>query len=286
VSVMKAQLGSVFRNVLPPMLPKLWRRVSRASDALSDHIKYSGAYHSWDAAVADSDGYDAPFILERVRSSMAKVRDGLAAYERDGLVFDRPEYSFPLLACLLRIASSASNRLRVLDFGGALGSTYFQSRPFFAGLAELRWNIVEQALFVECGQREFQAEHLRFFYSIDACLAEGPVDVVLISSVLPYLRHPHEQLATILGKRIAYLLLDRTPLVDSDGDRLTVQNVPACIYGEQVRYPAWLLGRRRLVAALARDYRLLVEFEALDPAIQLSPTSVAPFIGQLWQLKS
>lgn len=283
---MHSQFRSVLHDLVPPVCPKLWRRIRDPGQALSDRIHYFGDYPTWDAAVSASDGYDTPFILERVRSSTAKVRDGLAAYERDGLLFERPEYSFPLLACLLRIASSASNRLRVLDFGGALGSTYFQSRSFLTGLEDLRWNVVEQAHFIECGQREFQTDQLRFFSSLDACLAQGPVDVVLLSGVLQCLQDPHELLATILGKGIAYLLLDRTPLLDGDSDRLTVQHVPAYIYGKPVRYPAWFFGRTRLLAGLAQEYRLLVEFEALDSAVHLPPANVARFIGQLWQLRS
>jgi len=214
------------------------------------------------------------------------VRDGLAAYERDGVLFDQPEYSFPVLACLLRVASTAGNRLRVLDFGGALGSTFFQARSFFTGLAEVRWNIVEQAHFIECGQREFQTAELRFFPSVDACLAEGQVDVVLLSGVLQCLKDPHELLAGILDKGIAYLLLDRTPVFDGERDRLTVQHVPAYIYGKPVRYPAWFLERRRLAGALSQKYQLLVEFDALDPAFRLDPTTLAKHIGQLWQLTS
>jgi putative methyltransferase (TIGR04325 family) len=283
---MHALLRSALSNLLPPVVPKAWHRMRGWAGAGPETIGFTGHYASWEDASRDAEGYDAPFILERVRASTAQVRDGHAAYERDGVTFQTMDYPFPLLACLLRAASACGNRLRVLDFGGALGSTYFQCRDFLTGLIRLRWDIVEQRHFVECGLREFQTETLRFFPDVAACLAEGPVDVVLLSSVLPYLPRPHEELAALLTPRPRYVLLDRTPFLDADGDRLTLQHVPAYVYGKPVRYPAWFFGRKHLPAALSRAYRLLAAFDALDSPARLPPADIARYVGQFWELSS
>ena len=94
--------------------------------------------------VGEPTGYDGPAILAKTREAGLKVKRGEAAYERDSVLFDQVEHSFPLLAGLLRAALSQQGELVVLDFGGALGSTYLQCREFLTPLKRLVWCIVEQ----------------------------------------------------------------------------------------------------------------------------------------------
>ena len=242
---------------VPPILPAAVRRF-RAQSA--EAIRFTGDYQTWQAAQAASDGYDDAAILERVRSSTALARDGKVAFERDGVTFDEPDYNFPLLACLLRIASENGNRLRVLDFGGALGSTYFQCRSFFSGLTELRWTVVEQPHFVACGQREFADGRLLFAPEID----QREVDVVLLSSVMQYLPEPWTLLEKCRGTGAPWLLVDRTGLIESPRDVLSVQQVPAVIYGKATRYPAWLFSRLKWHANLAEHWNTVCELPGRD----------------------
>jgi putative methyltransferase (TIGR04325 family) len=86
---------------------------------------------------------------------MSRVRDGECAYERDGVVFEEVQLSFPVLAGLLRASAADAGRLAVIDFGGALGSSYYQCRKFLSLLPDLAWAVVEQENFVRCGREEF-----------------------------------------------------------------------------------------------------------------------------------
>ena len=52
------------------------------------------------------------------RETSREVRDEPGWFERDGVLFDEPQYSFPLLALLARIASQHGNTLHVVDIGG------------------------------------------------------------------------------------------------------------------------------------------------------------------------
>ena len=91
-------------------------------------LRFTGDYATWDDALQNSIGYDAPAILSRTRAAMLKVKRGEAVYERDSVVFDKVEHSFPVLAGLLRAALSTSGRLVVLDFfkpeGGLMTAFY------------------------------------------------------------------------------------------------------------------------------------------------------------------
>ena len=225
-------------------------------------VAYVGDYASFAAARADSTGYQEGIILERTRLALHKVLRGEAAYERDSVTFDKPEYSWPLLAILLRIAAENNGRLSVLDFGGSLGSTYFQSRHFLAGLPSLEWSIVELPGHVACGQREFANGTLQFYPTLDACLAARKPNVLLLSSVLPYLEAPWAFLDSAMQRDFPWIVLDRTAFTEAPRDRLTVEVVSPRIY--PASYPAWFFSRPKFLASLPPSWRIEAEFDALD----------------------
>lgn len=244
------------RGLLPPLLAQaIERRVRRGTH-------YAGDYGSWADARRDSTGYDAPLILERALAATRAVRDGEAAWERDTVRFAQPEYHWPVLSGLLRAAAAEGGRLNVLDFGGAFGSTWWQHRAWFAGLAEVRWSVVEQAAFVRAGQREFTAGPLRFYETLEACCAAEQPTTLVLSGVLPYLETPHAFLAEVARRNFRHVLIDRAGFTHDGRDLLTVQQVPPEIY--PASYPCWFLDRGRVAAAFARDYRLVAEWDNED----------------------
>lgn len=85
-----------------------------------------------------------------------------------------------MLASLSWIASQEGNRLNLINFGGSLGSSYFQNRKFLLHLKELKWNIVEQKKMVECGKKYFENEHLNFYYNLVDCTKEQNPDLILL----------------------------------------------------------------------------------------------------------
>jgi len=228
---------------------------------------YRGNYASWQEAQHDSAGYDAAVIFLKVRDALRQVRDGAAVYERDSVLFDKIEYSWPLLSALLWIASREGNHLDVIDFGGSLGSSYFQNRSFLNHLAFFRWNVVEQPGFVDCGREEFANNQLRFFNNISDCLLESPCNVVVFASVLPYVENPYALLDGVIAHGFRYIVIDRTPVIVGNVDRLTVQVVPPEIYSAS--YPAWFLGEERLLSHLSKNYELMAPFDSLVSMIEL-----------------
>lgn len=236
---------------------------------------YFGVFSSWAEAMAQCTGYDADAVLSKVAASARLVRDGVVAYERDSVTFAEPEYVWPLLSGLLLAATRARGRLSVLDFGGSLGSRYYQHRALLgeqAGLDELRWTVVEQPAFVDLGRREFQDEVLGFRDSLADCLEKDAPNLLLLSSVLPYLERPHDQLAELVDAAIPWILVDRTPFLDAPEDRLTVQRVPPSIY--EASYPAWFFVKDGFLDHFRRGYALLSEFEALDGRKTLHPDRI------------
>ena len=214
-----------------------------------------------------SKGYDSEEILKKVTASASLVKNGLAVYERDSMLFDHIEYSFPLLSGLLWIAGRNKGRLNVMDFGGSLGSSYFQNKLFLDTLPDVNWCIVEQKEVVKTGIEMFEDKRLHFYYSIDECLKSNDIHVVLLSSVLQYLEEPYKILDNILSHNPGYLIIDRTPFVKGS-DRITVQIVNPGIY--KGSYPCWFFNEQKFISFLTTKYEMVVEFNALDRANILS----------------
>ncbi len=242
------------KSWLPPALIRHLRPL------LKRGIYYSGSYLDWATAEGCSSGYDSTWILERVKQARLKVMAGEAKYERDSVLFEEVQHSFPLLAGLLRVAIEKGNRLSVLDLGGSLGSGYFQCREFLSVISSLKWGIVEQEHFVQCGRGQFETEQLKFFYAIAECVQQIKPNVVLLSSVLQYLQDPYVILDELLANEIPYVIIDHTPFSKSDGDRITVQHVPTAIY--DASYPCRIFGNRSLLRVVEGRYEVLAQFDS------------------------
>lgn len=251
-------MKNFLKNILPPILLKLIQKKTKYG--------FFGNYKSWQEAEADSIGYDNPAILEKVKNSLLKVKNGEAVYERDSVLFEKVEYSWPVLAGLLWIASQKGNSLNVLDFGGSLGSGYFQNLDFLKHLKDLKWNIVEQENFVNCGKEFFEDDKLKFFSSIEDCCAVNKVDVLLASSSLQYLKDPYSFIKMVTDFNFDHIIIDRTPFFEN-GERITIQKVPPRIYNAS--YPAWIINEQKFMKIIKKKYNLTADWKSLFGKIQL-----------------
>lgn len=230
------------------------------SSAQKSEYGFFGNYPTWEAAQKDSTGYDTEVILEKVKDALLKIKKGEAVYERDSVLFDKIQYSWPVLAGLLWIASKNGNKLNLIDFGGSLGSTYFQNRRFLQDMEQLSWNIVEQERFVECGKKYFADGRLNFYYDLESCLKEQRPSIILFSGVLQYLEKPYELLRKIVSLDFECIIFDRISFIEQRGDRLTVQKVPPMIY--EASYPSWFFNREEFLSMFKGRYELVAEFNA------------------------
>jgi len=250
---MKNNLKQVIKKVTPPIFLDIFRRrISKYG--------FFGNFQTWKDAVNASTGYNSDEIIRKVKESLLKVKSGEAVYERDSVLFDKIHYLWPLLTGLLWIASQKANRLNILDFGGSLGSSYFQNRKFLIHLKELKWNIVELKKMVECGKKYFENEHLKFYFDLDNCIREENPDAIVLSGVLQYIEKPYSLIGKIIKNRFDFIIIDRTPFIEGDKDRLTVQKVSPKIY--KASFPAWFFSETKFLKYFEGRYELIEEFDA------------------------
>jgi putative methyltransferase (TIGR04325 family) len=245
-------------NILKKILPGFMKRFIAGI-----FYGWHGNYSSWSEARIKSTGYDSKLILDKVRSSLLKVKSGNAAYERDSVLFSEIQLSYPVLSGLMWISAQNKGRLNVLDFGGSLGSSYFQNKQFLDSLEDVHWCIVEQPDFVSTGREDFATDRLHFFYSVEECLKSFNINVVLLSSVLQYLEEPYSLLHKLKSLPIENIIIDRSPFV-SGKDRITIQKVWPRIY--KASYPCWFFNEQKIITWLSTDFKLVLKFDALDKA--------------------
>ncbi|MBM9577280.1 methyltransferase, TIGR04325 family [Leptospira sp. 201903070] len=281
----------LLKKVLPPIIidivlflrnriSKLFKKRKESADLLGFH----GIFDTWDKASRSCGSYNSNIILEKCKQSLLKVKNGEAAYERDSVLFDKVQYSWPVLVGLLYAATKLDGRLDLIDFGGSLGSSYYQNRLFLKDLKHLSWNIVEQPNFVEEGNLHFKNEVLNFYESIESCLEKTKVNVFLASSSFPYIREPFELIKKIINYGFSYIIIDRTYFIDLPKSIVSTQMVSPEIYDSS--YPAWFFNLAEFSAAFNERYRLLVEFESYLQATNVLEGMVTKEMGMIFELRN
>lgn len=268
---------ALFKDWVPPIALRAARQMR------GGRIRFEGDYTNWEEAAAKCSGYDAEHILAKVLDATLTVIRGEAAFERDSVLFDEIEYAWPMLAGLLWAAARNGGVLNVLDFGGALGSSYFQNRKFLQGLPEVRWNVVEQSHFVQAGQKHIQDDRLRFYSTIDACLAESQPNVILLSSVLQYLPSPLDVLTDLSQCNATSLIIDRTPFSAQSKDALVIQHVPSNIYSAS--YPMWIFSQDLFCQHVSCRWKLLASNLSPEGKLKTNKELKFYFQGMLFASK-
>jgi putative methyltransferase (TIGR04325 family) len=234
-----AKIKKIIKSFIPPIILDFFSSFRKSA------LTWNGNYESWNAALLESEGYGKLEILEKCKDSLLRVKNKEAIYERDSVIFDTADYSWPLLSQIQKSAMHLNRELVVLDFGGSLGSTYYQIKSFLEDTIKLKWCIVEQGHFVETGELYFQNEELLFFKSIDEAIAAFKPDLILLSSVLQYLEKPYDIVQKLCSLNVKYIIIDRTPMSSIEKDMITVQSVPEEIYNAS--YPSWIFSEKKFL---------------------------------------
>ena len=269
-------IKTILKLFIPPIILKLYsyiRKPKKNPIPNKNTIQFQKTELAWvktelswdDVLKQTSNGYSAEQILTKCRDSLLKVKNGEFPYERDSVLFTEKEIFYPLLSSLLYVALENDKKLNLIDFGGSLGSTYFQNRDILkqAGI-DINWNIVEQDNFVKCGKEYFSNNELHFYNEIDELInKEGEVSVCIFSSVLPYLKEPYSIFDSIQRHNIKYIIIDRTLFLDNETeDILSIQTIPPEIY--EASYPAWFLSLNKFLDFFEHKYSIVFKWNCSD----------------------
>ena len=260
---------NTLKRFLPPIVVEFLLRLGAGGN------KFKYGYKSWEEAQSLCTGYSSDSITESVVESSRAVRDGIATYERDGVLFDRIQISWPLLASLLGTPRE-SDVLRVLDWGGSLGSTYRQNLELInrSGL-KVEWTVLEQSHIAEIGNEEFQTDSLRFVSSTDSITGSN-FDVVIFASSLCYLDSPQDAIREVHKLEPKRVVIDRTPVSKSGKDLIGVQKSGGALY--KASYPIHVFAHGSIQQMMRPGFDLVEEWIS-----EFQPDPQAIYKGYVFQ---
>lgn len=255
---MNSSLKSKFKDWLPPIF------IRSIQGIFKQNIWFEGEFDTWEKAASKCSGYHTDNILNKVLEATLKVMRKEAVYERDSVPFNEIQYSWPVTAALMLAAARNKGKLNMLDFGGALGSSYFQNKKFLKSISSIKWSVVEQPNFIEAGIKYIQDDTLRFYSSIKTCAKVNRPNVILLSSVLQYIQNPNHILMELLSLDSDIIIIDRTPFYNSNKKAsVKIQNIPASIYAAS--YPCWFFSLQDFIAEIeSYGYKQIERFNSLD----------------------
>jgi len=217
-------------------------------------------YKTWEEAEKDCEVYDEKAIQEKLKTAILKVKNGQAVYERDGIIYDQIYYSWPLLSHLLLAASQNNNQLSLIDFGGSLGTTFFQNKKYLNQLNKVQWDVVELGYLIETGKKEIAEKGLDFFYTIeDAIKTNGKHNILITNGVFPYLEKPYELFNLFKSFNFEYIIIESTYFNYEARDRICIQKTNPKAY--TAFYPCWLLDYEKVKAYFMDEYIIFNEYQ-------------------------
>jgi putative methyltransferase (TIGR04325 family) len=223
----------MFRKIIKLFIPQLI--IKLINYFLKRNIKIEKSFANWSEAILSSGKYSNNKIFHKSKNSFLKVIRGKAVYERDSVLFFNKNLNLPLISLMERIRKKKKNKLlKVLDFGGSFGSTYFQNREYFSDSTKYIWDIIEQKKIVNFAKKKIKMRNLFFYESLTGYIKKNKPDIVLFSSVLHYLESPFSVLSLLKKSNISYFIILKTPFFNNKSE-IKMQVNPSYIY--KANYP-------------------------------------------------
>ena len=220
-------------------------------------ITLNGNYDSWDQALKFSKGYSDSVILKKTIKSVERVISKQAKFERDSFLFYTKSFDKTLLSLLKNIKKKIKKKIHLCDYGGSLGSLYFQHECIFKP-NYIDWNIVEQKHYVKYAKKNIKIKNLHFYDNLNF-LHKKKMHVVLFSSSLQYLKNPYQILEKIIKKKIPNIIIHRSPFTKNN-EIIKIQKVPKYIYNSS--YPIRILNIKKICKKLKNaGYKLNTQYK-------------------------
>jgi putative methyltransferase (TIGR04325 family) len=186
---------------------------------------------------------------------VAHERPSDAPMRRDDPIAHNIVLSF---AHALTTAAGDSGRLRVLDWGGALGHYHELARRLTP--LDFDWHVRELPAVCAVGA---EVNPDVSFHDSDDCLADD-YDLILASASLQYSQDWREQLKKLAPAAGSWLFLNRIPAVETVPAYLALQRAHA--YGYDTEYVGWVFHRGELVLGAEKlGLELVREYALVDP---------------------
>lgn len=250
-------------DFIPPILSRFLKKFfipKVETSSLPFFLTYSDALKE-----CGNTGYEYTDLVETIFEKTRRTKDQML--NRKTPLSDSASQSCLAILYVLQTGEKRKE-FKVIDFGGACGSHYFQVRPFLPPDIQIEWAVVETPAMVEKA-RLFETSELYFFKSIhEASEKLQVVDLLHSSGAFQYVADPEVTINEFVSCQPAFIFLNRLALSTSK-TLITIQEsllsangpgpLPEGSQDRLCRYPVTYFPKRQFETMLLKNYRM--EFE-------------------------
>ena len=215
---------------------------------------FKGPFDTWKDALTNSEGYHSSKIIDKLFISAMKVKNKKFAYERDTVLFSQPSYNWMLLYNIFKYFNNYQN-FNLIDFGGSLGSTYFQHKFFFNSFKTMKWNIIEQSKISKIGNRFFRDKNLKFFNNLEPVIKKDKSKFIILDNVLQYIENPSYIIDILSKHKGITIIIDNIFFTEKNKDIIIVQKTPKRIY--EATYPLRIFSKSKFLKKIGQHFKII-----------------------------
>ena len=261
------KLSSIAKEIIPPILYRAIR--GKAARSLPE-------FGSWNEAnkASTENAYEHSKLTKLIFDKSVAYRDKLS----EGIISINNSEIQTLTALGIVISQSQhSEKITVIDYGGACGAHYFLAKHIFSA-TKFDWRVIETPSMVKVA-RDIESNELHFFDDIEHAIKNADsIHLIHSSGTLQCIPEPYKTLEHLVNIKPNFMLFSRLGVTPESSEIITVHqhmmsaNGPGpapknfkdqiCIYPFQ--YPI----RNKIESILSDDYS--IEFMNNDPSGRFS----------------
>lgn len=234
------------RLFIKPVLHELRKSIRRALKRHFHLFTWNGIYSSFEEISIHPAQYDDRIEVEKHLSWTKSALNTVQLGKTPALWHDA-------LGIVAALIGNSKQNVRVLDFGGAVGSGYVQLLGALPKNIKIDYHVVELDNMCSVGRELFNDYYdIKFHSGIPAM--DGKIDVIYINGALQYMSDYKAFLSSVCHTGASYILFGRLPAGDVPTyatEQLNLRNVTL---------PYWILNLGEFTNILGSNgYRLIFE---------------------------
>jgi putative methyltransferase (TIGR04325 family) len=278
----------IIKELIPPIIWRIIRKKTEqpiAANSQEVFLSYQDALK-----LCTNDAYEDRELIEVV---FKKTRRFLEKLKSEPIpIWETAAYS--MISVVNPIIESKTNKINVLDFGGACGAHYFILRSLIKDL-KINWCVVETPTMVEYA-KALETDEISFFDNFTEAIKKlGKVDLLHTSGTLQCVDDPRKYLAKILNCNAKWLLFNRLGLNKLDRDIITIHSsrlswngigeLPEGHNDREVKYPFTFLSEAKFLKIVEEKYSIVAKFNDQSGMFEVNGEEIVGY-GLLCRLKT
>jgi putative methyltransferase (TIGR04325 family) len=201
---------------------------------------WEGVYRSFSEVPAEEPGFDGETWISNSLKRIAALREEA---ERNVLLPPASNYREGLLPLLAALGYNENGSVRILDFGGGLGFTYYQTICGLPRTEGVEYHVVEREAVCRAGKEFFGANHSNLQFLTELPQTWERFDIVHSGSAIHYVEDWKQLLSRLCVLSRKYLLL-----VDVPAGNIPTFAAAQHYYGSKI--PVWFFNIEELLSAV------------------------------------